>query len=121
MSGIDAHRVEAIIRKLISYGTRHTQSLQNSTIRGIGAARDWLASEFRAIAETSDGQMEVTTPSYIQGVTSTISFPTNITNVVATLKGSTDPKRYYVVSGHYDSRCTDILNYESDAPGADDE
>lgn len=121
MSRIDPKRIQAIIEKLASYGTRHTLSLQNSTTRGIGASRDWLASEFRKIAATSNGQMTISTPSYIQGVAPSILFPVNITNVVATLKGSETPERYYVVSGHYDSRCTDIKNYESDAPGADDE
>ena len=65
--------------------------------------------------------MVVTVPSYIQGVAPRIPFPTNISDVVATLKGSEDPGRVYVVSGHYDSRVTDILNYKDDAPGADDE
>lgn len=121
MCEIDPQRIQAIVEKLASYGTRHTLSLQNSTTRGIGASRDWLVSEFQKIAATSNGQMTISTPSYIQGITSTILFPVNITNVVATLKGSETPERYYVVSGHYDSRCTDIRNYESDAPGADDE
>jgi hypothetical protein len=47
---------------------------------------------------------------------------TEIVNVVATLPG-TDPDddRVYVVSGHYDSRATDIMDAESDAPGANDD
>ena len=46
-----------------------------------------------------------------------------ITNVVATLRG-TDPAsadRVYVVSAHYDSRVTDVLDATSDAPGANDD
>ncbi|MGW5742483.1 M20/M25/M40 family metallo-hydrolase [Amycolatopsis sp. NPDC003861] len=47
--------------------------------------------------------------------------PTQITNVVATLRGATDPGRVYVVSGHYDSRRTDVMDFTGDAPGADDD
>lgn len=75
----------------------------------------------RSFATASDGQMEVTVPSYIQGVGDRILFPVRISNVVATLKGSVDPGRYYVVSGHYDTRCSDVNDYECDTPGADDE
>lgn len=121
LAEVDPSRIEAIIRKLASYGTRHTLSSQTSPTRGVGAARDWIAGQMRSFASASDGQMEVTVPSYIQGVADRILFPVRISNVVATLKGSVDPERYYVVSGHYDTRCSDPNDYQSDAPGADDE
>ena len=121
MSEISTANIEAIILKLVSFGTRHTCSEQNSTTRGVGAARDWIAGEMRKFAAKSEGRMVVTVPSYIQPVAARIPFPTRISDVVATLKGSEDPGRVYVVSGHYDSRVTDILNYKDDAPGADDE
>ena len=38
---IDPARIEAIIAKLVSFGTRHTLSSQTDPVRGIGAARDW--------------------------------------------------------------------------------
>ena len=47
--------------------------------------------------------------------------PTSITNVIATLKGTASTERFYVVTGHLDSRCTNILDFTSDAPGADDD
>ena len=47
--------------------------------------------------------------------------PTTITNVIATLKGTASPERFYVITGHLDSRVTDVLNFTSDAPGADDD
>jgi hypothetical protein len=43
--------------------------------------------------------------------------------VIATLHG-TQPEsanRIYLVSGHIDSRCTDVLDSTCDAPGADDD
>ena len=121
MAAIDPKRIEAIISKLVSFGTRHTLSNQTDPDRGIGAARDWIASQMREFANASDGRMEVTVPSYIQPVAERILFPVRISDVVATLKGSVDPGRVYVVSGHYDSRVSNVLNYTADAPGADDE
>lgn len=115
--------VESAVRALVSFGTRHTLSSQDDPARGIGAARDWLRSQFEAVAATSGGRMTVGLQSYVQGVATGIPTPTTITNVVATLKGTRPESagRTYVVSGHYDSRCTDVLNANCDAPGADDD
>ncbi|KAL8903362.1 MAG: hypothetical protein Q9207_003972 [Kuettlingeria erythrocarpa] len=121
LSEIDPTRVEAIIAKLVSYGTRHTLSSQTDPNRGIGAATDWIEQQMRSFAAASNGQMQVTTPSYVQGVAERIPFPVRIRNVVATLKGNVEPERYYVVSGHIDTRCTDPIDYLCDAPGADDD
>ncbi|KAF2837256.1 putative zinc metalloprotease [Patellaria atrata CBS 101060] len=118
---IDPERIKAIIAKLVSFGTRHTLSTQNSTTRGIGAARDWIASEMRKYAAESEGRMKVTVPGYVQGIANRISFPVLISNVLATVEGTTDPGRVYVITGHYDSRVTDVMNYEDDAPGANDD
>ncbi|PNS16851.1 Leucine aminopeptidase 1 [Sphaceloma murrayae] len=119
---IDPARIEAIIRKLASFGTRHTLSQQNSTTRGIGASRDWLLEEFKRLAEPSNGRMTVELQSYIQQTQPPrILFPVNISNIVATMRGSEAPGRFYVVSGHYDSRNTDPNDYIGDAPGADDD
>ena len=120
---IDARRIEASIRKLVSFGTRNTLSEQNDPNRGIGAARDWLYAEFLKAAEASNGRMTVEKQSYEQPKATRIPEPTIITNVVATLKGvqpeSTD--RIYVVSGHYDSMCNSPTDGKCDAPGANDD
>jgi len=113
--------VETIIRNLTAFGTRHTLSIQNSSTRGIGAARDWIYREMQGFAEPSNGAMDVYFNSYIQGVASRILFPVNITNVVAQINGTDDPNRVYVVTGHYDSRRLDVNDYTGDAPGSDDD
>lgn len=118
---VDQKRVEDIVTKLADFGTRHTLSIQNSSTRGIGAARDWIYKEMRGYAAESDGNMDVYFNSYIQPVASRILFPVNITNVVAQVNGTTDPNRVYVVTGHYDSRRLDVNDYTGDAPGADDD
>ena len=122
LSQVSPANIEATIRKLVSFGTRHTLSSQTDPNRGIGAARDWIAQQFRQYAAASEGRMTVEVPGYEQQPDGErILFPVRISDVVATLKGSEEPDRLYVVSGHYDTRCTDPNDYECDAPGADDE
>lgn len=118
---IDPARIEATIRRLVAFGTRHTLSSQDDPERGIGAARDWIFAEMKKSAAASGGRMTVELQSYVQEPASRIPEPTKITNVVATLHGTTDPDRVYVVTGHYDSRATDVMDTTSDAPGADDD
>ena len=118
---IDPARVEATVRRLVAFGTRHTLSVQDDPVRGIGAARDWIFAELQRYAAASGGRMTVELQSFIQPVASRIPVPTRITNVVATLRGSVTPERIYVVTGHYDSRVTDVMNATADAPGADDD
>lgn len=120
LAEIDQDRIESIVTNLVNFGTRHTLSAQNSTTRGIGAARNWIYREMQAIAADSDGNMDVFFNSYIQQPEGRITFPVNITNVVARINGTVDPNRVYVVTGHYDSRNLDITDYTGDAPGADD-
>ena len=122
LAQVNATNIESTILKLVSFGTRHTLSIQNSTTRGIGAARDWIHSEFQRYADASDDRLTVETVGYMQQPDGNrILFPVLISDVVATLHGTVNPERLYVVSGHYDSRVSDALNYESDAPGADDD
>ena len=122
LDDISSRRIEASIRKLASFGTRHTLSSQDDPDRGIGAARDWIYDEMQESAERSGGRMTVELQSFVQPVTPPrIPVPTVITNVVATLRGTASPDRMYVVSGHYDSRCTDPNNATCDAPGANDD
>ena len=118
---LDPKRQRAIIEKLVSFGTRHTLSSQTDPNRGIGAARDWLFAEMQRLAAPSNGRMTVQLQSFTQPVGPNIPTPTVITNVITTLRGSVEPDRIYVVTGHYDSRVTDLANFTDDAPGADDD
>lgn len=121
LAEVSADNIQAIISKLVSFGTRHTLSPQNDTQRGIGAARDWIASEYRRYAEESGGRLTVEVPGYIQPPANRIPEPVKISNVQASLKGVSDPERYYVTMGHYDTRVSDILNWWDDQPGANDD
>src|SRR4051794_31059098 len=118
---IDPDRIRHTIETLVGFGTRHTLSTQSDPNRGIGAARDWIAAQYGQYAAASGGRMTVQVQSFIQPPASRIPTPTQISNVIATLRGSAEPDRIYLVSGHYDSRVTDVMNATSDAPGADDD
>ncbi|HKN52808.1 MAG TPA: M28 family metallopeptidase [Amycolatopsis sp.] len=118
---INPRNITNTINKLVSFGTRNTLSSQTDTSRGIGAARDWLFDQFKRAAAPSGGRMTVELQSYVQPVASRIPVPTVITNIVATLPGTVTPERIYVVSGHYDSMPTIVTDFNSDAPGANDD
>jgi len=120
---IDARNIERSIHKLVSFGTRNTLSTQDDPNRGIGAARDWLFSEFSKVAESSGGRMIVEKQTFEQPKAARVPQPTMLTNIVATLKGSQpeSSERMYVVSGHYDSMCTSPTDAKCDAPGANDD
>src|SRR6266446_10509985 len=123
VSEINARNIESTIRKLVSFGTRNTLSIQDDPNRGIGAARDWLFSEFSKAAESSGGRMRVEKQTFEQPKAARVPQPTMLTNIVATLKGSQPESvnRVYVVSGHYDSMCTSPTDARCDAPGANDD
>jgi Peptidase family M28 len=123
LRSVDEDNLERYDRALVSFGTRHTLSVQDNPTRGIGAARDYIRDQFQAAAARSGGRMTVELQSYIQEPANRIPVPTRITNVVATLRG-TDPQsadRVYVVGAHYDSRVSDVLDATSDSPGANDD
>ena len=118
---VSSRKIEEYDKKLVSFGTRNTNSSQNDPRRGIGAAGDWIYSEFQRISAGCNGCLKVRKQTFLQEQGRRIPAAINITNIVATLKGSTDPERVYVVSGHYDSMCGDPGDGECDAPGANDD
>jgi peptidase M28-like protein len=118
---IDPDRIRATILKLVSFGTRHTASSQTDPNRGIGAATKWVTDQMNSFAANSNGRMTVQQQTFVQPVSATIPVPTTITNVIATIKGTATPERFYVITGHLDSRVSDVLNFTDDAPGADDD
>ena len=118
---VSAKRIEADIRKLVSFGTRNTLSEQDNLTRGVGAARDWIFGEFQKISADCGNCLVLEKQTFLQPKANRVPEPTNLTNVIATLKGTTDPDRVYVVSGHYDSMCTSPTDSKCDAPGANDD
>ena len=118
---VSAKRIESDIRKLVSFGTRNTLSEQDNPTRGIGAARDWIFAEFQKISADCGNCLQVEKQTFLQPKANRIPEPTNLTNVIATLRGTINPERIYVVSGHYDSMCSSPTDAKCDAPGANDD
>ena len=122
-AAVSTQRIEARIRSLVGFGTRHTLSATDSETRGIGAARRWIARELQACSTATGGRLQVTFDEHLVAAGTRLPRATSVVNVVATLPG-TDPQareRLIVVSGHYDSRASDVLDASSDAPGANDD
>ena len=120
---VSATQVEASVRKLVSFGTRHSLSDTTSKTKGIGAARAWIKSEFERYGGAAGGRLEVSYDSFVQPADGRrVTNPTPMKNVMAVLRG-TDPtdKRMILVCGHYDSRVTDVMNAKDAAPGANDD
>jgi hypothetical protein len=120
---VSADSLQSYINTLVSFGTRSTLSTQTDSKKGIGAARNWVLKKFNQFAKNSDGRLTAT----IDTTTITadgrrVDAPVVLGNVMATLKGN-DPndKRILIISGHLDSRRTDVMNKTGDAPGANDD
>tara|TARA_R110001592_G_scaffold362545_1_gene676933 strand:+ start:212444 stop:213697 length:1254 start_codon:yes stop_codon:yes gene_type:complete len=110
------------LQGLVAFGTRHSLS-QDSQGRGIEAARQYVLTKFRSFEPLAGGRLSSKIDYFtVAPDGKRITQETRMGNVMATLKG-TDPKddRVFVVSGHIDSRVSDIMNSESDAPGANDD
>jgi hypothetical protein len=123
VAAIDPERLHATVAKLVSFGTRHTLSDTRSPTRGIGAARTWLAAQLAGLAREKGSRLQPFEDRFTAEPGRRIPRPTEIVNVGAILPG-TDParaKEAVVVTGHYDSRATDVMDATSDAPGAVDD
>ncbi len=117
---VDPAELRATIEKLVSFGTRHTMSDTVSETRGIGAARRWAAARFAAISRDCGGCLEIVTPS--QTFTGArLPQATEVVDVIAIQRGTSDPTRVVLIAGHIDSRNSDGMNFTTDAPGANDD
>ena len=120
---ISARNVEAIMRKLVGFGTRHTLSSQDDPARGIGAAWRWIKAEMERYSRESGGRLLVAEDEFVQPPTNRVPREAKLVNIVAKLPGSQaeSKDRIYVASGHYDSICSPQSDTECDAPGASDD
>ena len=117
---VDPQALHATIEHLVAFGTRHTLSDTVSATRGIGAARRWTKAQFEAISKACGGCLEIATPT--QTVTGKRAPDgVEIVDVVAIQRGTLDPTRVVAITGHIDSRVTDVMDATHDAPGANDD
>jgi len=120
---VSSDSLQSYISHLVNYRTRSTISTQSDTKKGIGAARNYVLSKFNESAKQSGGRLTaVIDTTTIAANGKRVDVPTKLGNVMATLKGTdTADKRIFIISGHLDSRVTDVMNRTSDAPGANDD
>ncbi|WP_057884433.1 M20/M25/M40 family metallo-hydrolase [Tsuneonella troitsensis] len=118
--GVSEARLKADVERLVAFGTRHTLSEQDNPTRGIGAAVDWGAATFRAISADCGNCLEVVLPErMIEG--NRIPAPVRLRNAVAIQRGTERPNEVVIIQGHIDSRVSDVMDFTSDAPGANDD
>ncbi len=118
----DPAEVERTVRDLVGFGTRHVLSETDDPKRGTGAARSYLEGRYRELVERSGGRLvverqEFEVPCRRRGMPATVK----VVNIVATLPGTTDAARHYVIGGHYDSIRGTGSAADGIAPGANDD
>ena len=117
---VSQERLRADVEKLVSFGTRHTLSEQDNPTRGIGAAVDWGLAEFERISDRCGDCLTVVAPErMVEG--RRVPDPTRLRNAVAIQLGTERPNEVVIVQGHIDSRVSDVMDFTSDAPGANDD
>ena len=116
----DPAQLKATITALVGFGTRHTLSTTTDPVRGIGAARRWVATRFGEAGRACGNCLAV------QTIGDTVSGPrapqgVRVEDVIAIQKGTGDANRVVIVQGHIDSRINDVMDATTDAPGANDD
>lgn len=113
-------RLRADVERLVSFGTRHTMSVQDDPKRGIGAARRWAEAEFRKTSKACGNCLEIVLPERMV-TAERVPVPTRLVNVVAIQRGTERPNEVVIIQAHIDSRASDVMNATIDAPGANDD
>jgi acetylornithine deacetylase/succinyl-diaminopimelate desuccinylase-like protein len=112
VAAVDPDRVAADIQTLVGFETRNTCSDNSGAAPGIGAARDWIQSQFAALPGV---EVRLDPWTYTGcGDSRTLH------NVIAWIPGTGNSNRLIVIGGHYDSRNTNVKDGANPAPGAND-
>jgi hypothetical protein len=133
LGAVSVETIHRNIQTLVDFGTRNTLSSMVTGLppgKGINPAAGWIEAQFDAYSKECGGCLEVKEDAFMQEppaggakAGSRVLQPTRMTNVYAILRG-TDPaqaKRMYLVTGHYDTRASDVMDAKIDAPGANDD
>lgn len=120
---VSADSLKSYINAMVNAGTRSTLSTNNDAKRGIGAAKNWVLGKFNQFAQQSGGRLTAYIDTFtLQPDGKRVNRPVLLGNVVATLKGSNpNDNRVFLISGHLDSRRSNVMDSTGDAPGANDD
>ncbi len=123
LARIQPEHLHATVARLVAFGTRNTLSDVESKTRGIGAARAWLAQEFAALAKADGSRLKPFEDRFVAPASPRVPAPVELVNVGAVLPGvdAARAAQAIVMTGHYDTRASDVLDARSDAPGAVDD
>ena len=111
---VSGAQMKRTVEKLVSFGTRHTLSSQTDPRRGIGAALDWTKGQFESFGLPTERPCDTVTGKRVPA-------PTRVCDMIAIHRGTERPNDVVIIQGHIDSRVTDVMNFTSDAPGANDD
>jgi hypothetical protein len=117
VGSVSSTRIASSINTLAGFPTRNACATPSAAGPGIVAARDWIRTQFQAIAGLTVS---------LEPFTFTVTIPAMGTcgpvthdNVVAVKLGA-HPDRVFVIGGHYDSRTVNVVDFTNPAPGAND-
>ena len=122
-ASVDEKSMRELIGKLVGCGTRLTLSSWTDAKRGAGCGRNEIAARLKEIAKDSGGKLQVVVDKFESTSERTSGKPMPLENVYAILPGSDAKlaKTIFIVSGHFDSRPSNVMDPQADAPGADDD
>ena len=112
---VSGPQMKRTVEKLVSFGTRHTLSSQTDRKRGIGAAVRWAEAEMKGFGLQTLQTCDTVTK------LPRVPTPTRVCNAVAIQRGTERPNDVVIITGHIDSRVSDVMNATADAPGANDD
>lgn len=117
---VSADSIEAHLRTLVSFGTRHTWSDTLSNTHGMGAARRWALQKMQSFSQQNDNRLVV---SYLNFdiLSNSCGQLYDTKNVLGILPGSSlNDSSIVLIQAHMDSRCDVRCDTACPAPGADD-
>jgi acetylornithine deacetylase/succinyl-diaminopimelate desuccinylase-like protein len=112
---VSGAKMKKTVEKLVSFGTRHTLSSQTDPKRGIGASVRWAEARMKSFGLKTLQTCDIVTK------LPRVPTPTRVCNAVAIQRGTTRPNDVVIITGHIDSRVTDIMNVNAEEPGANDD
>ncbi len=118
---VKASNLHATDAALVGFGTRHTLSTTTSKTRGIGAARRWVAAQFKSISSDCGGCLEIVKPAQSFTGPRMPKAGAEVMDVVAIQRGTSEPNRVIVMTAHLDSRNSNVMDATGNAPGANDD
>ena len=122
-SSVDEKSMRELIERLVACGTRNSLFSWTDSKRGAGCGRDQIVARLNGIAAATEGKLQVIVDKFQTTSQRTNNQPVPMENVYALLPGS-DPamsKTVFIISGHFDSRASDVMDPNLEAPGADDD